>query len=52
MASGALRCWGANAAGQLGDGTTVDRYAPVEIATSGWLLLSVGTFHVAGVRTP
>jgi alpha-tubulin suppressor-like RCC1 family protein len=27
---GALRCWGANARGQLGDGATVDRAAPVD----------------------
>jgi alpha-tubulin suppressor-like RCC1 family protein len=27
-----LRCWGANEHGQLGDGTTTDRHAPVEVS--------------------
>ncbi len=29
--NGAIYCWGANASGQLGDGTQIDRSAPVRV---------------------
>ena len=32
--NGAIYCWGSNSSGQLGDGTLIDRGAPVRVAES------------------
>jgi alpha-tubulin suppressor-like RCC1 family protein len=39
--TGELDCWGANAQGQLGDGTTVDSRAPVAVAGIGGKVTAV-----------
>jgi len=43
-------CWGSNAYGQLGDGTTTSRAAPVAVVggPSAWLQVSAGRAHTCG----
>lgn len=53
-ADGEAWCWGANASGQLGDGTKIDRTTPVKVILPvGTTLESVqvGGSHVCGVMT-
>jgi alpha-tubulin suppressor-like RCC1 family protein len=45
-----LCTWGFNANGQLGDGTTTDRIAPVTVG-SGWASVSAGSFHTMAINT-
>ena len=49
--SGAVKCWGNNASGQLGDGTTKDRYAPNDVSSlgSGNKAIAAGEFHTCVV---
>jgi alpha-tubulin suppressor-like RCC1 family protein len=35
LTDGRLFCWGWNGAGEIGDGTTVDRHAPTQVTTLG-----------------
>lgn len=45
--SGAVKCWGNNASGQLGDETTKDRYAPNDVPSlgSGNKAIAAGEYH-------
>jgi len=44
---GGVKCWGNNAFGQLGDGTTTERPTPVDVSglTTGVKDLALGRFH-------
>ena len=40
-----LWAWGRNVLGTLGDGTTTERHAPVQIGSSTWKTITAGRFH-------
>jgi hypothetical protein len=49
-ATKAAYCWGFNAYGQLGDGTTTDRYTPVAVAGGPtFVTLTAGLNHTCGL---
>jgi hypothetical protein len=52
-AEGEVRAWGANTAGQVGDGTTVRRLAPVSLAAAGyaWRVATPAFSVAAGTYT-
>lgn len=51
LISGIAKCWGINSAGQLGDGTRIDRRSPVDVAglKPGVKALAVGGEHTCAI---
>jgi hypothetical protein len=51
--AGAIRCWGANFSGQLGDGTNVNRRTPVDVSglAGGVAEIAAGSEHTCALIT-
>ena len=47
---GTLWCWGANAHGQVGDGTQTNRLAPVRVPGQAWGQVAAGNLHTCSRR--
>ena len=52
IGGGVLSCWGANALGQLGDGTTTPHGTPAAVnGASDWAAVTTGLSFTCGVRS-
>jgi alpha-tubulin suppressor-like RCC1 family protein len=49
---GTLWAWGLNGVGQLGDGTSITRYTPVQIGTDNtWISVTAGYVHTIALKS-
>lgn len=48
---GSLWAWGKNKSGQLGDGTTADKFIPTKIGNDKWLQISAGHDYSLGIKS-
>ncbi len=48
---GSLWAWGGNLNGQIGDGTTTDRYSRVQVGTNEWKQASAGYNHSLAIKS-
>jgi len=49
---GSLWAWGTNSSGQLGDGTTDNKYSPIQIGTdTDWASVSASLLHTTALKT-
>ena len=49
LSGGAVKCWGKNSVGQVGDGTTANRNAPVNVIASGVTAIAAGANHTCAL---
>jgi alpha-tubulin suppressor-like RCC1 family protein len=50
LRTGAVRCWGSNSYGQLGDGTRTDRRTPTAVVMSTEVqAIATGTWHTCAL---
>ena len=51
LASGAVKCWGSNDEGQLGNGTRLDSLVPVDVGLAGAIAVGTGQYHSCAALT-
>jgi alpha-tubulin suppressor-like RCC1 family protein len=51
LTNGTLWCWGYNASGEVGNGSTTNQVSPVQIGGDTWKSVEAGTYHTCGIRS-